>query len=856
MGRNRIRPSVPLLATLSLLLALWTTLTPPAPAQTPPAEGTAIPASAAPMTPEERGEVIARLDPRYKEWLQSVLGLITVPELDYFLRLREDYRRDAFQEAFWEPRDPEPRTPENELRERWDTYRRRAGGLPYDDPRFLLFLFNGPPGGWNLPDGRPVTRCYSRSRELEIWFYGRSERVDRQFPVIFLRRSGETPYEAYRLGESLRAQPRTGSLPTADVSQLCADEVLRYTLGEMQLVGDYDGLLDKVLSPPLPSPEWLATFSASDTDLPAGAETFEVRPRIDFPARKQSRTAVRVLLGVPREEAPGQRFDGELFHHFRLVGEVIRDGRLFESFRYRFEGPTPEEAEILPLGFTAYLRPGTVELRVLLEDVYSGRYAQLVRWVEVPSPEGLPSVPEPELLVEEATGPALRLVEPPGDVLSGLVRFRAYAEGELDRVTFYLDGQRVLSKRSPPYSVELDLGAAPVPHTVRVVGERGGREVTTDQIWINQGAQRFRVRLVEPRAGGIYPGSVATRVEVETPGGAAPERVELYLGDELAATLEEPPYAEVLELPGTGEPVVVRAVARLADGSWAEEAVVINGSPFTEEVEVRLVELPVLVTGRDGRPITGLDQEAFRVFDGGVPRPIERFLPPAETPVRAALLVDRSSSMAPHLGEVTAAALEFATAALATATEGATAGDAENRVAVFSFAERLAVDADFTPQSATVDRALAGLQAVGRTALYDALVRSFQTLGELGGAPALVLFTDGRDEASRLGFEETLTAARRAGTVLYAIGLEASFPDKATRRELERLATETGGRALFLESLAQLPESYATLLEELQSRYLLTYQPPEVGEEAGYREIRVEVEAEGAEVRTREGWLP
>ena len=64
--------------------------------------------------------------PEHQQWLQTVRGLITWRELDYFLRLDEGYRRDAFIEAFWEPRDPDPRTPENELQARWQTLASRG----------------------------------------------------------------------------------------------------------------------------------------------------------------------------------------------------------------------------------------------------------------------------------------------------------------------------------------------------------------------------------------------------------------------------------------------------------------------------------------------------------------------------------------------------------------------------------------------------------------------------------------------------------------------------------------------------------------------------------------------------------
>ncbi len=551
-----------------------------------------------------------------------------------------------------------------------------------------------------------------------------------------------------------------------------------------------------------------------------------------------------MLLVVDREDSPGRRFDGQLFHDFVLVGEVIKDGSLFETVRYRFEGPTPEDAAEIPLGFTRYLRPGPATLRLLLEDVYADRYAQVVRELDVPSPEGLPAIEAPARALDQAVGPTLRLIPPPGDALAGKVRFRTSSRGELDKVSFYLDGEKILSKTRPPYSVELDLGEAAEPHRVRVVGYVGDREVATDQIWLNQGAQRFRVGIVEPREDGIYPGGFTARVAVNAPAGSPPERVEIFVDDERVATLRTPPYAHSVELSGS-EPAVVRAVAYLADGSWAEDAVLVNATAFTERIEVRLVELSVLVTDGEGRPVTGLSRQQFRLYDAGEPREIERFEEASDAPVHLGLLVDRSASMEPHLDTVAEAARTFATAALTSP---------DDRVAVFSFADDLAVDAGFTGNGAQVERALAGLVAHGSTAFYDSFAEALNNFGDAPGQTALAVFSDGRDEASRLTFDATLETARRAGVTVWAVGLEEAFEDQEARRALEDLAAETGGRAYFLAGLDELPGVYDAILAELRSRYLVAFEPSGDGDE--YRPLRLEVDVEGARVKTRRGYYP
>lgn len=806
------------------------------------------PESAASRAVEPAAEQASQLGPRYRQWLDSVAGLISDEERDYFVRLREDFRRDAFMEAFWQVRDPDPRTPVNELRRRFEEAAAMAGaGLPpLGDPRFLTYVLNGPPGRYTLPDGRPVAQCFSRTRELEIWFYGGSERTRERFVLVFIKRASGVPYSVWVPGESLRTTQRS-RLPTTDINLLCADEALPYAEYEIARISNYDRLLEEVLSPPRPSSEWLATFAGSTTDLPAGAETFEASLQLRFPARRQSRTEVQVLVLVSLEQAPGREFEGKRYHNLEVRGEILRDGSLFESFNYRFEGETPEGVSHIPLGFTRYLRPGTITLRLLVADVYAERFAQIVEEVEVPSPEGLPQVAEPRAAEEPKTGPSLELQVPPGDLHTGLVRLSARSAGEFDKVTFLLDDKPVLSKRTPPYSVELDLGPTPEPHRIRVVGYAGDREIATDQIWLNQGNQRFRVRLIEPRPGGIYPGSLTARAEVDTPDGKPPARFELYLGDDLVAVLEQPPYVRAVELPAAAA-TVVRAVAYLADGTSAEDAVLVNtATAFLEAVEVTLVELYALVLDPSGKPIGDLEQQELRIYEDDAPQTLERFERASELPIQAALLVDRSSSMAPHLRAVAEAALGFARAAIQSP---------DDRIAVLSFAEETSLDASFTNLPAQVERALAGLRALGGTALYDGVARGFAAFEGLRGAQALLVFTDGRDEGSRFSFEQLVETARRSGVTLFALGLEESFVNREDRRALEHLAAETGGTAYFLESLEVLPAIYDAISGELRARYLLAYSSTS-GKPAGQlRAVRVEVDRRGAVVRTRSGYYP
>ena len=94
-------------------------------------------------------------------------------------------------------------------------------------------------------------------------------------------------------------------------------------------------------------------------------------------------------------------------------------------------------------------------------------------------------------------------------------------------------------------------------------------------------------------------------------------------------------------------------------------------------------------------------------------------------------------------------------------------------------------------------QAISGLQAVGDTALHDALVHSLYYFRGVKGQRALVLLSDGDDNSSYITFKEAMEYASRSGVAVYAIGLNLSFFDTGIKAKLGELAASSGGRAFF-----------------------------------------------------------
>jgi Ca-activated chloride channel family protein len=406
----------------------------------------------------------------------------------------------------------------------------------------------------------------------------------------------------------------------------------------------------------------------------------------------------------------------------------------------------------------------------------------------------------------------------------------------------------VLTKKSPPFSVELDLGGVPRTRTLAVAAyDAQGDTLASDELHINATGNRFRVHLAEPQKGKRYESSLLARAEVEAPEGETVERVELYLNETRIATIYQPPYLHAVTLPKGDSLAYVRAVAFLTDGNSAESLVFVNAPEEMAQVNVDFVELYATVLDRKGRPVTsgltaGSCARDFAVSEDGARQQIARCEPVTDLPIHAAVAIDISASMAPHLEKAQAAALQFLQGMVRP----------KDRAEVITFNDHPAQAVKFTRDIKTLAGGLAGLKAERGTALYDSLIFSFYTFNGLKGRRALLLLSDGRDEGSRFSFEEALDFARRAGVAVYAVGLG----DDVDKKKLSRISEETGGRAFFPRQADELAAIYAGIQEELRSQVLIAYQSTSTRNDPGFRLVDLKVNRPGLEAKTIRGYYP
>ncbi len=824
------------------------------------------------------------LPTHHRQWTEEVALLLTDDEIQSFLCLSQDYQRDAFINEFWKARDPYPETARNEFREHWSERLSMIRQLfdSTDDERARYYLLNGPPD-------IHVDICPQRSAtKIEAWFYGFQDMSEvigaiysrrlrpQQYAVIFHRRLGVGAWRAWLPNEGI------DRLSSEDLGAGCQEEELGYALGIIKILNDwggalgfyYDRLIGEKLEPiEAPSNEWLRTFESYSTDLPSGVPQLEASLDVTFPGRKESRTVVQTLVQVEAASATLADLAGARAYGFELIGEILRADadtgadRLFESFRYRFEFPV-EEADTkgdgglpaMPLVAQRYLRPGNFKLILRVDDLNGDAVWRHAQPLEVPRVEEAAGWTEADLepIFAEANRslasgePSIRIISPGGDLVSGYLRFDTAATGPVDKVRFTLDDKDLFTTKRAPYSVDVRLGELPRSQMLRAIAyDAGSNQIASDSYLINGSPHRFDVRIIEPIPGNRYNDSVRMRAQVTVPEGRSLEELQVFRNDDRVATLYEEPFTVPIELHDGPALTIVRIVGKLAGAegpaAFVENTAIINGPATLEEVQVDFVELYTTVDDRDRRPLLDLGEDAFQVLEDGVAQEIVRFERVDDTPLIGTILLDVSASMEERLQQSVQAAADFFQQVI---TE-------RDELSIVTFNDRPHLAAPFTRDRIEFAKGLMGLRAERGTALYDSLIFTLYHLNGLPGQRAVLLLSDGVDEHSRYDLDDALEYARRSEAAIYAIGL--ALPKKAKknpRKVLEQLATETGGRAYFVEETSQLGAVYDQIALELRSKYFLAYQSSSTQPSDAFRRVEVVVDARGAKARTIRGYYP
>jgi VWFA-related protein len=251
-------------------------------------------------------------------------------------------------------------------------------------------------------------------------------------------------------------------------------------------------------------------------------------------------------------------------------------------------------------------------------------------------------------------------------------------------------------------------------------------------------------------------------------------------------------------------------------------------------IDTNLVLVPVSVYDPSNRPVTGLEKEHFRIFDDKVEQTLTHFAMDDED-VAVGIVLDTSGSMGPKLRRSKAAAAAF--------FQTANPND-EFFLVEFNDQPRLAVP--LTRDCEEIQNQLTFTQSKGRTSLLDAVMLALHEVKKSKrNRKALLIISDGGDNASRYTEGEVRNRVRESDILIYAIGVFEPFGGRGRTPEesagpglLTDISEQTGGRH-FPSDTIELPDIAAKIGVELRNRYILGYSPRDQQRDGRYHRVQV-----------------
>ncbi len=264
-------------------------------------------------------------------------------------------------------------------------------------------------------------------------------------------------------------------------------------------------------------------------------------------------------------------------------------------------------------------------------------------------------------------------------------------------------------------------------------------------------------------------------------------------------------------------------------------------------------QVTLTVTDRNGRYVTGLQEGDLRIYIDGIPRPIEFLRQDRNAPVSVGIVADTSGSMRSKIERLRIAIGQFILNL-----------NSRDDVFLLAFSDRsFLLSQPFTTNHYLVKSQLALLRAYGQTALFDAILDGLVTL-EHGryDKKALLVVTDGMDNASGATLQEVIEQARQRAVLIYSIGIGdpnldsgvgvtigplmfSGLLNRVDTKTLTALSTDSGARTFLVREpiddklLRQYCEAIAS---ELREQYTVGFVVPDPDpDRVSYRRLRVSV---------------
>jgi Ca-activated chloride channel homolog len=251
---------------------------------------------------------------------------------------------------------------------------------------------------------------------------------------------------------------------------------------------------------------------------------------------------------------------------------------------------------------------------------------------------------------------------------------------------------------------------------------------------------------------------------------------------------------------------------------------------FTLNVDVDLVEVHVTVVDQLDRPVGNLQKENFHLVEDGVEQNISVFKH-EDIPVSLGLVIDNSRSIEPRKQRLDAAAVSFVRKS-----------NPNDETFIVHFDDRARLERDFTASIPDLMNTLSSVKPYGQTAIYDALVLAVEHMERaVNTKKAILLITDGVDNASKHSLSEAIEAVKRSRVAVYPVGLLSMSGGIKAEDSLIRIAEVSGGRAFFPRNVDDAKSAMERVARDLREQYTLGFFPTNPQRNGKWRSVRVDV---------------
>lgn len=268
-------------------------------------------------------------------------------------------------------------------------------------------------------------------------------------------------------------------------------------------------------------------------------------------------------------------------------------------------------------------------------------------------------------------------------------------------------------------------------------------------------------------------------------------------------------------------------------------------------VDVTRVNVLFTVSDRKGRFVNNLTKDDFEVIENRKKQQILDFVAESELPLRIGVLIDTSNSIRERFRFELEAAAEFLNSLIQ---------KERDKGLIISYDTDYQLVTDLTDDTELLSKKLRELRPGGGTAMYDAIVYACREKLSLDRPMhkfrrAIVIISDGDDNASRYTRDQALEMAHKSDVVIYTISTNISRIETEGDKVLKFFARETGGVAFFPFKAQDLSQDFENIANELRSQYSILFRPEPLLTDGLFHPLDLKVKSRpGLVVRARKGY--